>query len=133
MSESLYDLVRYTLEDLGEAVGVLLKPTNPQVPLPRPKVFATFPFSWPHIEKSGWVDWGTVVVGDCDDMRRYITVYEYRRAVCCSSSDMQYVMEAASHDPRRVMQFVRTIQAATAWCEARVEGLERYENLASSI
>lgn len=35
--------------------------------------------------------------------------------------------------PRDVIVAIRRIQAATAWCEARVEGLERYENLASSI
>lgn len=116
-------LVAKVIHDLLEAVHNLKAHIEPfmlptcQASLVRPRIFKICDdIYWPRIYCGNKVDFyaATIVGANSDEMRRY--------AIQFISGEIMRRCQT----PRDVIVAIRHIQAATAWCEARVEGLERY-------
>jgi len=116
-------LVAKVLGDLWRAAQDLKTHIGPfmllpcQTPLVRPRIFKICTgIYWPRIYYSNKVNFCsvTIVGANGDEMREGIPFADGEIIRRCQT-------------PRDVIVAVRHIQAATAWCEARVEGLERYK------
>ena len=121
IAKVLGDLWR-AAQDLKTHIGpFMLLPC--ETPLVRPRIFKICTgIYWPRIYYSNKVNFCavTIIGANGDEMREGVPFIDNKIIERCQT-------------PRDVIVAIRRIQAATAWCEARVEGLERYENLASSI
>ena len=94
---------------LHEAANGLRKKIVPRTPLPRPRAF--------------WIVPGQVAWPYQDDLDR-VSVRGYGE-VCTTARTAERIAELCGFQPRRILRALRRIQAAEAWCRARIEGRRR--------
>lgn len=116
MYEQLLEKTRLNFED---AVASMLEETQPFTPIPKPRVFMITPeVTWPCISSDGRVDWLYCVRKDTPKHGGYL--------LALYLNDLEVVViEESGGQPRKLLRFIRHIQAATSWCLARQAGRER--------
>lgn len=107
-----YEELTEAVRGLPDAVKVLLKPTFPPTPLPRPKIFRFGPFTWPYINN--------------DQEWRFENVAKEGGKYSIYDSPQFFVNHMlVLGDPQSTKEALRALRAATAWCYARAAGRQR--------
>lgn len=88
--------------------------TDPKVPRPRPRTFY-FGAGWRWPSRKHGVAWDTAERWDGGHVGGILGLYWLAPSLW---NDL-------GGQPRRVLRALRRIQAATAWCEARMEGMRQ--------
>lgn len=114
------DLLTVALGELYVAGDALAKETIPATPEPRPRLFHILPhLVWPYCE----CEEDKVVEVDWTRIKWYSTgTYLIKHQ---ESAMAKKFARDCGWQPRKILRALRCIQAATAWCEARIEGRKR--------
>ena len=108
-------LIQDALRDLLRAAEALIADTYPRTPLPRPRKFELCKgISWPAENNRQPKNFTCVIVSQ-----------SVIRSLWADMYDVSARVEARCQTPHEVSAAIRSIQAATAWCEARTAGRQR--------
>jgi len=122
-------LLETALKSLFQAVKALEKPTQPDAPMPRPRVYEICKgVYWPYVRTLD-ISNGAYVRWDAMDVSAVSIPEdgEWPMNGNVGIKDLTVLIAGqCGHQPRRIFKVLRCLEEAAAWCHARAAGRRRH-------